>query len=349
MLNSNQFISLFRPCNSEVSSETTSEGHSSDPIHWSWVTLNGPDAKEFLHRLTTVHVKGLQIGQGKPGCFLNSLGKIRAYFTLWNYQTDGYAFEFDAGHSGKWKTELFNLIDQYTFGEKITLQDATSELNCCWIFLDKVSPAETAIGPLSPGQTIVNADGIRISLQSKNSSVAPLDHHWVTVWGKAGQLEQWLDRSFPGARSLTFEEVEQWRIQALEPRIDKEITDSVMPLEVGLQDTISPNKGCYPGQEVIEKIIARGSPPRRLVQIEGAGYLPGAGESIFNLGDSPAEIGQVTSMSGSPQKFIALGLVRKTHAKKGLQIRFQENSENKSTSGTIVKVASGNDSENNAQ
>src|SRR4051794_24393100 len=103
------------------------------PIHWSWVNLAGPDAKDFLHRLTTVNVKTMQPGDGARGCFLTAQGKIRAYFTLWNHGPGDYGFEFDAGTEQHWKKELITAIDQFHFGEKFTLADATAT-HCAWIF-----------------------------------------------------------------------------------------------------------------------------------------------------------------------------------------------------------------------
>lgn len=72
----------------------------------------GPDARDFLHRLSTVDARGLEPGQGKPGFFLNPQGKIRAYFNLWCYGAEEFAFEFAAGETGRWKQELLALIDQ---------------------------------------------------------------------------------------------------------------------------------------------------------------------------------------------------------------------------------------------
>src|SRR4051812_22430635 len=104
------------------------------PIRWNWLTLSGPDSKDFLHRLTTVNVNALEMGQGSPGCFLTPQGRIRSYFKLWNTARNEYAFEFDAGTSGKWKTDLLATIDHFTFREQITVMDASTQLEAVWVF-----------------------------------------------------------------------------------------------------------------------------------------------------------------------------------------------------------------------
>jgi folate-binding protein YgfZ len=301
-----------------------------------------------------VNTKSLTIGQGASGCFLTAQGKIRAYFTLWNFDQDSYAFEFDAGSTDKWKSELLAAIDQYTFSEKMTLTDFTGKLESIWIFLN-TSPNHSedtageeailqklAVAGLQPGETRATSEEIRICHHGN------LDYGrtWLSAWGRPGRLTQWVERSLhptlSGAQSCTFSDLEAWRVQALRPRVDAEITEAVLPLEVGLREAISENKGCYPGQEVIEKIISLGSPPRRLAQIVGQGKAPHPGSLIFNLADPAAEVGQITTMiqqNNPPGSFQALGFIRKIHAKEGLQVRFSHADENSPSQGAIVKIA----------
>jgi folate-binding Fe-S cluster repair protein YgfZ len=92
------------------------------------------------------------------------------------------------------------------------------------------------------------------------------------------------------------------------------------------------NKGCYPGQEVVEKTISLGQPAQRLCLIEGAGAPPELRSPIMNLADPPAEVGKVTSAESTENGFIALGFVRKIQAKEGSELKIN------GTKGT-VKIA----------
>jgi folate-binding protein YgfZ len=67
---------------------------------------------------------------------------------------------------------------------------------------------------------------------------------------------------------------EKERIESLTPSYPNEINSSVLPMECGLDHLAHENKGCYPGQEVIEKIRSYGRSPRQLVKIRGSGALP---------------------------------------------------------------------------
>jgi folate-binding protein YgfZ len=290
----------------------------SAPVQWCWTTLSGPDARDFLHRVSTVNVRDLEPGHGAPGFFLNPQGRIRAWFRLWCFGRDDFSFEYDAGSSGHWRQELLQAIDQYTFAERMQLADLSAELSCRWIVADSPEATLTIASCPAPGQTIALSEEIRLCHQGSRD----FGRAWVTAWGREARLEQWIDRSLPEARRMGFGELDALRIEANRPWLGHELTDQVLPLEIGLKDGIAENKGCYPGQEVIEKIVALGSPPRRLARIAGTGNPPRPGEKILNLADPGVEVGEVTSVHASGGVFTALGLLKKIHAKEGLEVRF---------------------------
>jgi len=109
------------------------------------------------------------------------------------------------------------------------------------------------------------------------------------------------------------------RIRALTPKLGYEFKNDgqTNPLEVNLQSAIHDQKGCYPGQEVIEKIIAIGSPARKLCLFQGPAAFS---ESLPIALVDPAtgvEAGVLTSFA----KGVALGIVKRTHLKEGLVLQ----------------------------
>lgn len=311
----------------------------SSPIHPAWISLAGPDAQDFLQRLTTVNVRELEPGHGAKGFFLTAQGKVRAFFTLWQYGPSDFAFELDAGVDGKWKQELLTAIDQFTFSERMTLADVSgspdpeNKLECRWIFLEPGQSPEQAGLPaeLQSMRTLATDDEIRLCYHGELDFGRP----WISAWARPARLEQWAERNLANAQPASLEDIEKWRILAGRPRVQQEITEATIPLEVGLRDGIAQGKGCYPGQEVIERIAALGSPARRLARIEGQGPPPPAGAKILNLAEPSAEVGEVTSSTPLGEgRFAALGLVRKIHAKEGLQVKFEEG-----TQGSLTFIA----------
>jgi len=99
------------------------------------------------------------------------------------------------------------------------------------------------------------------------------------------------------------EELEAMRIEAGTPRWGKELDETILPAEAGLDEThVSFTKGCYPGQEPIARLHYRGRPNRRLRVLEVADAEPG--DEIV-LGEKV--VGRVTS--AVPGR--ALGYVRR--------------------------------------
>jgi tRNA-modifying protein YgfZ len=113
---------------------------------------------------------------------------------------------------------------------------------------------------------------------------------WET-WGEEGR-----DAADPA-------ELEALRIEAGTPAWGKELDETVLPAEAGLDEThVSFTKGCYPGQEPIARLHYRGHPNRRLRVLEAADATPG--DEILHEGKT---VGRVTS--AVPGR--ALGYVRR--------------------------------------
>lgn len=302
------------------------------PSHWSWVSLSGPDAQDFLHRVTTVNLRAMAPGEGAPGCLLSGQGKIHGWFHLWNIAPAEYGFEFDAGEAEQWKKELLASLDRITFAEKMTVTDVTA-LASRWILTD-AEEAGTLLGrwgasELTAGKTTAIDEEIRINHHGDRE----FGRVWLSVWGREQRLAQWLDRALPEATEIGWDKVNRWRIEQGRPWMGSEITESTIPLEVGLTDTIAPNKGCYPGQEVVERIIAHGSPAKRLCTIRGKAPAPAPGTVLLNDAEPAAEVGQVTSSVVTDGGFVALAIIRKIQAKEGLSVKWSGGS------ATVERVA----------
>ena len=112
---------------------------------------------------------------------------------------------------------------------------------------------------------------------------------------------------------------EALRIEAGLPRCAREVDARAIPNELDwLRTGVHLNKGCYPGQETIARTVNLGRPPRRLVQLQLAGWqgqLPEVGARVYlPAGDNPAGkvVGTITSVARHWELGnIALALVRR--------------------------------------
>ena len=110
---------------------------------------------------------------------------------------------------------------------------------------------------------------------------------------------------------------EKTRILSLRPLLGKEFKNDgqTNPLEINLRSAIHDNKGCYPGQEVIEKIISLGSPAKKLCLLEGTNLEPVPTPLLDS--ETGAEVGTLTSFENG----VGLGILKRTHQKIGIKLQ----------------------------
>jgi folate-binding protein YgfZ len=106
------------------------------------------------------------------------------------------------------------------------------------------------------------------------------------------------------------------RIEMMQPTLGQEFLhdESTNPLEVNLRSAIHDQKGCYPGQEVIEKVISLGSPAKKLALLSSIQNTSVKAEPspLFDIA-SEQQVGALTSVAEHGDHWIALAVLRKTH------------------------------------
>jgi folate-binding protein YgfZ len=144
---------------------------------------------------------------------------------------------------------------------------------------------------------VVRAQLLRARFAAK-VEIEPEQHEsWLVLDG-----DEVLDERPPGDEASE-DDVERWRIESRIPRWGRELDESVLPAEAGLDEThISFSKGCYPGQEPIARQHYRGKVNRRLRVLELAGGAE-AGDELTLDGKT---VGRITSTANG----VALGYVR---------------------------------------
>src|SRR6266567_3881351 len=109
------------------------------------------------------------------------------------------------------------------------------------------------------------------------------------------------------------------RIEAGIPRYGAELGEDTLPLEAGLLNALSFTKGCYIGQEIVERTRSRGHVNWMLVGLfVEASAPPAPGEKLFSTG---RELGEVTSSCFSPTlgKTLALAYARREVSEPGTE------------------------------
>ncbi len=110
--------------------------------------------------------------------------------------------------------------------------------------------------------------------------------------------------------SLTQDELTLARLAVGQPAIPQELGPDDLPQEAGLeQDSISFNKGCYLGQEIMARLHAMGRVRRQLLRIHGEGTPPAAGTDLQQHGKRCGEVRAAVAMPGPNSQWLGLGML----------------------------------------
>jgi folate-binding protein YgfZ len=153
-------------------------------------------------------------------------------------------------------------------------------------------------------------NGITITVVRAYSVLVPKFELWLAAEDVA---EVWRVLTHAGAAPAGFSALQSLRILEGTPLYGVDITDRYLPQETNQTRALNFNKGCYLGQEIVERIRSRATVHRTLRQFELCGSLPSAGAELRAEGDDKS-IGEITSaahyaLPGLPRTF-ALGFVR---------------------------------------
>ncbi len=156
--------------------------------------------------------------------------------------------------------------------------------------------------------------------------IVPVPWHCIAVRFSespvAGGVPAWgLDDAFdllgdhvdppPGIREGTRADLELARISTGWPAMGHEITESTIPAETGhvVALAVSFTKGCYPGQELVERMDSRGSTAPRLIRrLQGTGSAT-AGDDLEHAGK---KVGTITSIVDTQCGWIGLAILSRS-------------------------------------
>jgi folate-binding protein YgfZ len=127
-----------------------------------------------------------------------------------------------------------------------------------------------------------------------------------------------------GAQTANAGEIRTVRIENGKPRYGEDISDRSLPQETQQMHAVSFTKGCYLGQEIVERIRAQGHVNKKLVRLEvsGADGLAAGAKATSNGADA----GEITSSTHSPEtgNVAALAYIRTPFAAPGTELLIGE-------------------------
>lgn len=261
--------------------------------------VTGDDRARLLHAMTTNHVQGLKPGEGLYAFFLNAQGRIQADVVILCFP-DHFLLDTEP----ETRTLVMEHLDRYIIADDVTLEDATETTFC-------VALEGTAVE--LPPYAHTTSEGITTAAVSATG--VPALRYYGPVAAKAELVAR---LTADGATPATPEEAEAARISHFVPRFGADITATTLPQETQMMHALHFQKGCYLGQEIVERVRSRGHVNKTLMGFR----LPG------DVAPSPAtpvlaetkEAGEVTSAVATPDGVFGLAFVRLPHNKPGATV-----------------------------
>jgi folate-binding protein YgfZ len=283
------------------------------------ISLTGGDRVRWLNGMVTNNIRDLAVGRGLYAFLLSPQGRILGDMFVYN---PGEALIVETDRS-----QVEKIVA--TFEHYIIMDD---------VELMNDSERQTAIGLAGPkASAILNKAGIEVPNLQPLQMITPQCNcacecvECTVVRGEDAQRESyevwlapkdvyktWQALLAAGGIPVGSEALEMQRIVAGIPLYGVDIRERDLPQETEQMRALNFNKGCYVGQEIVERIRSRGNVHRKFTNfvVEGAAAIA-AGDKIVvgKPGEGEKDVGEITSVATlralSGEQTVALGYIRR--------------------------------------
>jgi folate-binding protein YgfZ len=280
------------------------------------VAVRGEDRFRWLSGMVTNTVNDLPVNGGTWNLVLNAQGRIQGDLHVWRDGKETLALEIAVDQYDR----LLVHLDRFIIMDDVELAPVSLDA-------DGEVTGETPLGlagPLAAGVLArLGLPELREPLTSARAAwngqqVLVVRGYGVLVphyelWVQAFQISAlWEALIEAGAFPVGADALDSFRIAEGIPAYGIDIAEKDLAQETSQMRALSFSKGCYLGQEIVERIRSRGSVHRHLRPLELFGPLPAAGAEL-TLDDGTAG-GKITSAAELPlasgRRCFALAMIR---------------------------------------
>lgn len=299
------------------------------------VCLTGADRARFLHGQVTNDVNRLRPGEGCYAAITTAKGKMESDLNIYALQ-DELLLDFEPGLTQK----ISQRLEKFIVSDDVQVVDVAPLYGLLSVQGPKAGEVVKALGvfPELPSKEFQSAKiseamlGEIYLMNQSRVSLAGFDL-FVPIDSLGAVADKLIAAAKSiGGRACGFEALEIARIESGIPRFGADMDESNIPLECGVEArAVSYKKGCYIGQEVINRIHSIGHVNRELRGLRLGNdlkTLPAKGDKLFHDGK---EVGYVTSAvkSTALNLAIALGYVRREVNAPGTELTLHTAGESK--------------------
>lgn len=288
--------------------------------------LRGRDRVRYLHAITSNNIKELVEGQGVLALLLNPQGHILAELEVYALGDELLVLS----HASV-RERTFATLRKYILGSQVQLDDLTVE--------------QGSLAIEGPHAATIIAEATRVSLAgSAELAIREIEIdrmkcrviHRSPLGGRGAEIiaaredigSLWTNLLASARRwgglPMGMKALNALRLEAEIPWFPLDFNDGMIPHEAVLENThISFSKGCYTGQEIVERVRSRGHVNRKRVSLRFSTAEPPRPGTKLRAGG--AEVGYVTSSAFSPcaNAAIGMGYLRREHNAVGSIVEFE--------------------------
>ena len=298
-----------------------------DKNYRAYLKFTGPDRVRYLNAILTNDIKGLKEDHANASLFLSPQGHIQA-----EIETHALADKLFCISYAMIRERLIPAMDKYIIMDDVTLEDRTPE--CVTLAMEGPKAAAAvleltgvdlnAMDELESRSISLNGIEARLVKRTpgKDASAEFLGHtkDAVALWSALSEAAKRHGGGPAGYKALNSVRLEQGV-----PWFGYDFGEKQIPHEAGLQNShISYTKGCYTGQEIVERVRSRGQVNRMRVSLWfEADEIPLANTPLLSEGKEAGTVTRV-GFSVANDAGIAMGYVRREYSAPGTILQTSE-------------------------
>jgi folate-binding protein YgfZ len=280
------------------------------------IQLTGEDRARLLHAMTTNHIQQLTPGTGCYAFFLNDKGRILSDANIL-CRPDYFLLDVEP----EAREKIYQHLDHFIIADDVTLEDATAQLATIAVEGPKAAAVlQEAGAPIPEAEYSTVEWGSRV-VARLNSTGSVGFFIFAPVPDKPALIAQIEDAGAAAADAEAFRVV---RLEHGKPRYGEDISERFLAQEANQPHALHFSKGCYLGQEIVERVRSRGQIHRVLMPLLLDTKTPPEAGTKLQTGE--ANVAEITSAVYSPanEKVAALAYVRTDHARPHTEIKLGE-------------------------
>ncbi|MBE7181263.1 MAG: folate-binding protein [Terriglobus roseus] len=285
-----------------------------------WIAVMGSDRVRWLNGMVTNSVQALKVGQGAYTFLLNAQGRIQGDATMWCSSEDLLLLETDLQQL----EPMMELLDRFIIMDDVELKAFAEEWKGVRVAGPNAPAALERLGLPTLTEDLAKESGVpwrgrSLTLIRGYGPVVPRFEVWSRNADAVAEIVAALQGA--GVTQVEAESFELLRVVESVPRFGVDIRDRDLPQETAQTRALHFSKGCYLGQEIVERIRSRGQVHRTFAQfaLTGDPVAPGA-ELLAE--DKP--VGVLTTVANEPVNGarLALGYVRREALERRLPLSY---------------------------